>query len=183
MTRRGILIASIVSLALAIVEAALLPTTINILESGTGLSLVVALIGALAAGIAGRVILGTRRVHRYYTAGVPILSAVAGFAFESAVSSWLISHDVVFGPAPGGVPLSVTVGILIGAVAYLGAATVYGFAGTRQGFRVRTRSQLLVLLLLSVIPFTAVLGGIGWVIVSIVWKPTDTTPEPVAASE
>jgi hypothetical protein len=183
MTRRGILIASIVSLVLALAEAAILPTTINVLGSGTALSLVVALIAALAAGIAGRVIVGTRRVHRYYRAGVPILSAVAGFAFESAVSSWLISHDVVFGQAPGGVPVSVTVGILIGAVAYLGAATLYGFAGTSQGFRVRTRILLLVILLLSVIPFAAVLGGIGWVILSIVWKPTEATPAPAAASE
>lgn len=183
MTRRGILIASIVSLVLAIVEAAVLPTTINILKSGTGLSLVVALIGALSAGIAGRVIVGTRRVHRYYRAGVPILSAVAGFAFESSVSSWLISHDVVFGPAPSGVPVSVTVGIIIGALAYLAAATVYGFAGSSQGVQVRTRTQLLVLLLLSVIPFAGVLGGIGWVIVTIVSKSTDATPEPPAASE
>ena len=183
MTQRGILIASAVGLAFAIASAAVLPATINIRADSTVLGLVVALLGAVAAGIAGRVILGTRRVHRYNRAAIPILSAVSGFAFVSALSSLLISRDVSFGPAPTGLPPSVIIAIVVGIVLYLVAATVYGFAATRQGFRVSIRVRLLLLLLLSVLPYAAVLGLLGWVIVSALWKPDAATPAPAAASE
>jgi hypothetical protein len=183
MTRRWTLIACAVALAFAIGEGALLPSTITVAPGIDPIALLVALLALLCAVLAGRAIIGTRAVHRYYRAGVCILAAISALGFESAVSSWLISQDVVFGRAPAGVPAFVAVGLIVGAVAYLAAAFVYGFAGTRQGIRVGARVGLLLLLLLAVLPYLNVLGAIGLIIVSATRKSTDVTPEPAAASE
>ena len=183
MTRRGILIAGAVALAFAIGEGALLPSTITVAPGIDPIALLVALLALLCAVLAGRAIIGARPVHRYYLAGVPILAAISALAFESAISSWLISQDVVFGRPASGVPAFVVIGLIIGAVAYLAAAFVYGFAGTSQGVGIGERVGLLVLLLLAVLPFLNVLGAIGLIIVSGVRKPAETIPEPAAASE
>ncbi|HEX4443477.1 MAG TPA: hypothetical protein VHZ81_07875 [Galbitalea sp.] len=184
MTRRGILIAGAAALAFAIAEAAVLPATITVTASTNPLGLLVALFGVLCAGIAGRVILGVLRVHRYSRAGIPILAAISGLAFESAASSWLISQDVVLGRPAAGIPAFVVVGLIIGAVAYLAAAFVYGFAATGQGVRVGARVGLLLLLLLAVLPYLNVLGAVGLIITAVVRKPGALpTPGLAAASE
>ena len=186
MTRRGIVIAGFIGLVFAIVETVLLPLTLSHTVNTTGVSLTAALLALLAAAIAGRIILGTRTVHRYYRAAVPVLAAIAGFAFESAFSNWLISQDVLFGRPPTTLRPAVIVAIVIGAVAYLLAATVYGFAGTRQGVAVESRVRLLLLLLLAVLPVVNILGLIGFVIVAFLRKETGqtfATPAPSAASE
>jgi len=189
MQRRGIVIAAIIGLVFAIVETVLFPLTLSRVVNTTGVSLVAAILGLLAAGIAGRIILGTRSVHRYYRAGVPVLAAIAGFAFESAFSNWLISQDVIFGHPPTTLRPAVIVAIVIGAVAYLIGATLYGFAGTSQGVKVESRVRLLLLLLLAVVPVANILGLAGFVIVGFLRKPVDPAPEvtatpgPAAASE
>lgn len=186
MTRRGILIAGFIGLVFAIVETLLLPLTLSHTVNTTGVSLTAAILGLLAAAIAGRIILGRRVVHRYFRAAVPVLAAIAGFAFESAFSNWLISQDVIFGHPPTTLRPAVVVAIVIGAVAYLIAATVYGFAGTRQGVAVEGRVRLLLLLLLAVLPVANILGLIGLVIVGFLRKdagPAAATRAPSAASE
>lgn len=183
MKRRGIIIASIVGLVLAVVELILLPITDRTTVNSSVISIVVAFLGILAAGIAGRVILGTRSVHRYFRLAVPVFAGISGLGIESAVSNWLISQQVFFGPAPTTVGSSVTFGLVLGAIAYLIAATVYGFAGAHQGVGVGARVGLLLLLLLAVIPVLNVLGMIGFVIAGFTRKPAEATPAPPAASE
>jgi hypothetical protein len=180
MTRRGIIIASFVGLVIAAVETGLIPRTL--LTTNTALlTTAVVVLTVAAAGIAGRVILGTSSAHRYYRLGVPILAAIAGVAFESAVTNWLIAQQVQFGPAPTGLAPAVVVALIIGAIVYLAAAIVYGFAGASQGVPVGARVGLLVLLLLAVLPGLNVLGLIGFVVTAFVRNPA--TPAPVAASE
>jgi len=179
MTRRGIIIASIVGLVFAIVEASLL----HIASYNAVVSLIVAALGLLSGGIAGRVILGMRRMHRYFRVAVPVLGAVAGLAFEAAVTNWLTSQRVSFGPAPTTLDPSVISALVIGAIAYLIAAVVYGFAGTSQGVGVGARVGLLLLLLLAVIPVLNVLGLIGFLATAFTRKPAEATPVPAAASE
>jgi hypothetical protein len=180
MTRRGIIIASFVGLVFAAVESGLIPGTL--LSANTAaLTTVVVVLTVAASGIAGRVILGTASVHRYYRLGVPILAAIAGVAFESAVTNWLIAEQVQFGPAPTTLAPAVVVALIIGAILYLAAATAYGFASSAQGVPVGSRVGLLVLLFLAVLPGLNVLGLIGFVVTAFVRKPA--TPAPVAASE
>lgn len=186
MTRRGIVIAGFVGLVFAIVETVLFPLTLSRTVNTSGVNLTAAILGLLAAAIAGRIILGTQPVHRYFRAGVPLLAAIAGFAAESAFSNWLISQDVLFGPPPTSLRPAVIVAIVIAAVAYLVGATIYGFAGTSQGVRVESRVQLLLLLLLAVVPVANILGLIGLVIVGFLRRsaaPAPATPGPAAASE
>ena len=187
MTRRGIIIASFVGLAFAGTEAVFLPLTQRATFGNSTVAIIVELLGALAAGIAGRVILGRRRIHRYFKAGVPLLAAASGFAFTSAAYYWLISQEVSFGPPPSGLSSQVVTALIIGGVAYLLAATIYGFAGTRQGVAIGPRIGLLLLLLLAVLPMLNVAGLIGFVITAFVRKPAPatapTTPVRPAASE
>jgi hypothetical protein len=180
MTRTQLVVASFFGLAFAVAETLLTPATIGG-GNTTGVGLTVGILGLLAALVAGIVILGQRRVHRYFRAGVPVLAAISGFVLESAFSNWLISQTVIFGPAPTTLRPAVVTEIVIGAVAYLLAATVYGFAGTRQGVRVGGRIGLLLLLLLAVIPLLNVLGAIGFVLTAFLRRPA--SPGPAAASE
>jgi hypothetical protein len=177
MSRRALVVAGFVGLVFAIVETLLFSDAVN----GTPtLGLVVAILGLLAAGIGGRVLLGVRIVHRYFRAGVPVLAAVSALAFESAFSNWLISQQVLFGHPPTTLRPAVVVAIVIGAVAYLLAATAYGFAGTRQGVSLGGRIALLVLLLLAVLPVLDILGLAGFVLTAFLRKPL--SPAPAAAS-
>jgi hypothetical protein len=180
MTRRAIIIASFIGLACAIVETGLIPGTLQVTDTAL-LSILVAVLTVAAAAIAGRTILGTTSVHRYYRLGVPLLSAISGLAFESAVTNWLIARQVSFGPAPTAPSAVVVLALVIGALAYLGAATVYGFAGTRQGITIGSRIGLLLLLLLAVLPGLNVLGLAGFVATAFVRKAP--TPAPAGASE
>jgi hypothetical protein len=180
MTRRGIIIASFVGLLFAAIEAVLIPATLSAANTAI-VSTLVAVLTVAASGISGRVILGAERGHRYYRLAIPILAAVSALAFESAVTNWLISQRVEFGPAPTALAPAVVVALIIGALAYLGAATVYGFAGGSQGVPVGARVGLLVLLLVAVLPGLNVLGLIGFVVTALARKPV--TPAPAAASE
>ena len=180
MTRRAIIIASFIGLASAIVETVLIPGTLHINDT-TLLSISVAVLTVVAAAIAGRTILGTRSVHRYFRLGVPLLSAISGLAFESAVSNWLIARQVSFGPSPTTPSTVVVLALVIGALAYLGAATAYGFAGTKQGITIGARVGLLLLLLLAVLPGLDVLGLAGFVATAFARR--TPTPVPAGASE
>jgi hypothetical protein len=172
MSKRSLIIASTVGLVFAIVEAVLVPRTIDTTNT-TAISLVAAILAILSGALAGRVILGRKRVHRYSRAGVPVLAAISALAFESAVSNWLIGRDVKFGPAPTALGSQVIVALIIGAVVYLLAATVYGFAGTRQGVSVGGRVGLLLLLLLAVLPILNIPGLIGLGITALLRKPAN----------
>jgi hypothetical protein len=167
------MIAAILGLVAAIVAALLL--------SRAAIDLLVLGLDILAAGLAGRVILGTVRVHRYFTLGVVVLSAVAAAIFTSAVTNYLIEIDVKFG-LPDYTPTGpVLTTAIVAFVAYLLAATLYGFAGTRQGVGIGARIGLLLMLLLAVLPVLNVLGLIGFTITTLVRRPI--TPVPAAASE
>lgn len=181
MTRRGVIVASFVGLAAAAAETVLLPNTLSHTVNTAGVSLVTVILGLLAAGIAGRVLLGTKSVHRYFRAGVPVLAAISGLAFESAFSNWLISQYVEFGRPPSSVRTAVIVALVVGAVAYLLAATVYGFAGTRQGVTVGGRIGLLLLLLLAVLPVLNVIGLVGFVLTAFLRRQISPAPAPASA--
>jgi hypothetical protein len=183
MTRRGIIIAGFVGLAFAVVGAIFLPLTVKATFENTIVGLAVEILGGVAGGIAGRNILGTRKVHRYYTVALPLLSTISGLAFTSAASYWLISQQVSFGPVPKGLTSQVVTALIIGGIAYLVAAIVYGFAGKSQGVGVGARVGLLLLLLLAVLPILNVAGSIGFVVTAFTRKTDVVTPARPAASE
>jgi hypothetical protein len=177
MTKRGLIVASIIGLVAAIVALLLLNRAaefqiIDLLFIGLDL---------IAAGIAGRVILGQPRVHRYFALGVVVLSAIAAAILTAAASNYLIHIAIAVGRVDYRLPSVTIVEIVAGFIVYLLAATVYGFAGTRQGVPVGSRVGLLLLLLLAVIPALNVLGLIGTTITAFVRR--GATPAPPAASE
>ena len=177
MTKRGLIIASILGLVAAIVAALLFNQAVAL----QSIDLLVLALDILAAGLAGRVILGTVRVHRYFGLGVVVLSAVAAAIFTSAATNYLIGLDVKFG-APDYAPTApVLTTVIVAFVVYLLAATVYGFAGTRQGVGIGARIGLVLLLLLAVLPVLNVLGLIGLTITTLARR--DATPVPAVASE
>jgi len=177
MTKRGLIVASIIGLIAAIVALLLLnrEAVFQIID------LLVIGLDLIAAGIAGRVILWKPRVHRYFALGIVLLSAIAAAILTAGGSNYLIHTAITIGRADYRLPSVVIVEIVVGLVAYLLAATVYGFAGTRQGVPVGSRIGLLLLLLLAVIPVLNVLGLIGTTITAFVRR--DVTPAPPAASE
>jgi hypothetical protein len=177
MTKRGLIVASVIGLAAAVASTLLLKQavdfqTINLLDL---------VLNILAAGIAGRVVLGRARVHRYFALGVVVLSAIAAAFLTSATTNYFIGQAVSFGPANHAPTGTVITTAVIGFVVYLLAATVYGFAGARQGVAVGSRVGLLLLLLLCVVPALNVLGLIGVTITALVRRPP--TPALPAASE
>jgi hypothetical protein len=180
MTKRGLIIASIVGLVAAVVSVLLFnrAAVFQIIDlTFIGLDII-------AAAIAGRVILGQPRVHRYFALGIVVLSGISAALLTAAGSSYLIHIAVTIGRIDYK-PTGDTIGEgVAGIVMYLIAATVYGFAATRQGVKVGGRVGLLVLLLLAVIPVLNVLGLIGVTIIAFVRgrAVTATTPAPPAAS-
>jgi hypothetical protein len=186
MTQRALLVTGIIALAFAVAAALL----VNYSPFDVAIDFIALALDAVAAGIAGRLILGGARVHRYYTLGVVLLSAIAAAILTSATTSYLISQVRLFGALSGNVsptPSStvITTGI-IGLVVYVAAATVYGFAGTRQGMGIGSRIGLLLLLLAAVVPFANVLGLLGLTITALVRTTPGAatpTPAPPAASE
>jgi hypothetical protein len=180
MTKRGLIVASIIGLVAAIVALLLLNRAaafqiIDFLFIGLDL---------IAAGIAGRVILGQPRVHRYFALGIVVLSAISAAIFTAAGSNYLIHTAISLGHIDYSLPSVVIVEIVIGFIVYLIAATIYGFAGTRQAVPVGSRVGLLLLLLLSVIPAVNVLGLIGITITAFARRAAiAATPTPPAASD
>jgi hypothetical protein len=177
MTKRGLIVASFIGLAAAIVSAALLTRA----AASQPIDLTVLVLDILAAGIAGRVVLGPVRVHRYFSLGLVVLPAAAATILTSATTNYLIGLDISFGRANYAPTGTATATAIIGFVVYLVAATVYGFAGTRQGVGVGSRIGLLLLLLLAVLPALNVLGLVGIAITAFVRRAA--TPVRPAVSE
>jgi hypothetical protein len=177
MTKRALIIASIIGLVATVVSAIVVR---NAAEDETT-NLLVGLLNTIAAGIAGRVIVGPRGVYRFFTLGIVVFSGAAAAILTSAVTNYLINQEVIFGKATGAITGAVLVTAIVGFVFYLLAATVYGFAGKRQGIWVGPRVGLLLLLLLSVVPVLNVAGLAAFTVTAFVRR--RSTPKPPAASE
>ena len=178
MTKRGLIVASIIGLAAAVVGTLLLKQAVEV----QSISLVVLVLNIVGAGIAGRVLLGRARVYRYFALGVVVFSALAAAILTSATTNYFISQVSSFGPTnpvPNG---SVITTAAIGFVVYLLAAIVYGFAGARQGVRLGSRIGLSLLLLLAVVPALNVLGLIGFTVTAIARNPAATPARPAASA-
>ncbi|MBK4346918.1 hypothetical protein [Lacisediminihabitans changchengi] len=119
-------LASLIGVGLALIE---LPTTL-IAPLSAVLGVAVAVCAAL--GILGRGVAISPGL------GVPIL---AGAAAASLRVAWFVAGEA---PLPW---------LLLAAVLYLAAATLFGFAATKQGVTVGVRTGLLVLLLFAIIPW------------------------------
>ena len=169
MTKRGLVIASFLGLALAAVATVLLW---NVVLTASNDSIILAL-DVIAAGIAGRVMLGRRRPFRYLTLGIVVFSAIGAGFFTTVVTSFLLSGTAV-GTT---IASAVTGGIL-----YLAAATLYGFAGTKLGVSLPGRIGLLLLLLLAVIPGMNVVGMLGFALLAFVRRPWATPARPAASA-
>jgi hypothetical protein len=174
MKKLTLIIASFLGLALAIVAAVLIRTTLLNETNDT----LVLLLEVVAAGIAGRVILGRRRPYRFFTLGIVVFSAVAGGLLTSAATTYLLSNAVVIGKATWQLSGGTLASAIAGVVLYLAAATVYGFAGTRLGVPLLTRIGLLVLLLLAVFPGLNIVGMLGFAILSFLRRPKTTPGRP-----
>jgi dolichyl-phosphate-mannose-protein mannosyltransferase len=167
-TKRRLLIIGFVGFALALAGSVIFPGTILTLEQTPTLSLVVLVLFGAAALVSGLGVFGPTQSNRYAGLAVPILSMVSAFAFTSAISSWYLEQRIDFGNVhnTSHVPELITA-IVIGSVAYLAAATVYGFAATAARVPLGTRVRLLVLLLLCVIPLANVIGTIGFIVADL----------------
>jgi hypothetical protein len=175
-SKRSLIIASVVGVAFAIGGSALIRWSIGDATKG----LVVLLLYLIAAAIAGRAILGGVRTHRYFRLVVPLLSAISAAAFATATSDWFIGRNSHLG-GPRILTSGFWIAVVVGAAAYLIAATAYGFAGTRQGVRVGSRIGLLLVLLLAVLPYLDVLGLIGFVLIAALRKPAAPAPSAIPA--
>ena len=169
MTKRGLIIASFLGLALAAVATVLLRTAALTASND---SIILAL-DVVAAGIAGRVILGRRRPFRYLTLGIVVFSAIGAGFFTTAVTTFLLSGTVIG---------ATIVGAVTGGILYLAAATLYGFAGAKLGVSLPGRIGLLLLLLLAVIPGLNVVGMLGFALLAFVRRPWATQARPAASS-
>ncbi len=178
MKKLTLIIASFLGLALAVVAAVLIKTT---LLNDTNDTLVL-LLEVIVAGIAGRVILGRRRPFRFFTLGIVVFSAVGAGLLTSAVTTYLLSNAVVIGKATSQISGNTLASAIAGAVLYLAAATVYGFAGTRLGVPVLVRIGLLLLLLLAVFPGLNIVGMLGFAVLSFVRRPKTTPARPAASA-
>ena len=147
----------------------------------------------VAALLAGLAIFGPRPPRWYWVAPMLLLIGVASTFFAGAFGIWWFIVPYLGPPTPGRLTAVIDFGsgadqaalVLSGLafVLYLAAATLYGFAGKKQGVKVGARTGLLVLLLLSIIPFANILGLIGFLIVTIRRTATTTaTPTQPAAS-
>ena len=179
MSKHSLTIASFVGLLFAIAGSVLLLTTISTEIPAVSLSIVALCL--IAAVIAGRVILGGARVHRYFRLGISLLSAIAAIALTSATSNGLLGAESHLGARLNAPSSAVITVAIVGFVLYLVAATIYGFASAAQGVPIGVRIGYLALLLLAVIPILNVLGLIGLLIVALTHTPR-ITPAPPAAS-
>jgi hypothetical protein len=169
-----------IGLAFAVVSSGLLTVflLIGAAQDGSlgGLWLLCITLGPLLSGAAGTfaalAVLGPVKTPIWYRISVPVLATAAALA-GCYLGLWLVASlvwPVVEEAAlyANGDPYDWTPVIvsIIGAVLYLTAATLYGFAGTRQGVPVGARTGLLVLLLLAMVPFANILGLVGLTIVT-----------------
>lgn len=97
-----------------------------------------------------------------------LAAAVGCYLFVVILASWFwppINDGVLY---PNGRPYdwAPVIIAIVGAVLYLAAATLYGFAGTAQGVPVGARTGLLVLLLLAMVPVANIPGLVGLTIVT-----------------
>ncbi len=168
MTKRGLIIASVIGLAAAVGSALLLMQA----ALSPSLGLVILGLNIVAAAIAAMVVLGTVRVHRYLALGFCLLSALDAAILTSATTSYLVNWTITGDPAPTGL---VIVTALIGIVVFLLSATAYIFAARRQGVAARARIGLLVLLLLAVIPGA---NALALLLLSIVALVRGAAPTP-----
>ena len=132
-------LASLIGFGLALAE--LVTTLIAPISAVLGVAVAVcAALGILGSGVVIRPGLG-----------VPILAGLAAAAIRVV---WFIAGDA---PGPW---------LLAAALLYLAAATLYGFAGSKQGVTVGVRTGLLVLLLFAVIPWLNVVALAGILLTS-----------------
>jgi hypothetical protein len=173
MNKRFLVILTVVGLLFAISSTMLFPSSLSLQQINLVNTLAMLVFGMIAAAIAGRALLGRSLTTRVARLAVPLLAAIAFALFSSAESSLLLSSHLLDTLGSGGeqVSGSFLVAVVIGAVAYLAAATLYGFAGSAQGVPVWSRVGLLLVLLLAVIPVLNVLGLIGFVVSALVRKP------------
>ncbi|MDQ1571836.1 MAG: hypothetical protein QOF79_2510 [Actinomycetota bacterium] len=87
-----------------------------------------------------------------YLAGIALSSSATGHIGQTAVSNF---------------PTTFIPWLALGILAYLAAATTYGFVGTAHGVTVQNRVGLLLLLLLAVIPVANILGLAGLVVTTL----------------
>jgi len=177
MSKRALIIASFLALALAITAIVLVRTS---LLTATNDSIVLAL-DFVAGGIAGRVILGRRRPFRYLTLGIVVFSAFAAGFMTTAVTNYLVRHAVVIGSVALAPSKSEVTDAIVAGVLYLIAATLYGFAGTKLGVGIVGRIGLLLLLLLALIPGASVIGTLGFALLAFVRRPWATPARPAAS--
>jgi hypothetical protein len=187
MSRRALRTNAVVGLVLALTSSLFLLLAIRTFGDlrfsfiGVGTSIASAVIAAI-------VLLGPAPTRRWFRISIPMLTGLStigawyviagliGPQTEMLICSLDPAHPGVCEPPPFD-PTTLIVPIAT-FVLYLIAATLYGFAGQKQGVKVGARTGLLVLLLLSIIPFANILGLIGFLITAV----KRTTPEPPAAS-
>jgi hypothetical protein len=186
MSKRFLVILTAVGLLFAVLGTLLFPSSLAVQQINLLNTLGLLVFGMIAAATAGRALLGRGATTRVARLAVPLLAAIAYALFSSAASSLLLSSHLLdaLGKTSEPVSSSFVVALIIGAVAYLAAATLYGFVGAAQGVPVWSRVGLLVLLLLAVIPVLNVLGLIGFLGSALVRAPRPSgRPAPALVDE
>jgi hypothetical protein len=170
MSKRFLVVLTAVGLLFAILSTLLFPSSLEVQQINLLNTLGLLVFGMIAAATAGRALLGRGATTRVARLAVPLLAAIAYALFSSAASSLLLSSHLLdaLGKASEPVSSSFVVAVIIGGVAYLAAATLYGFVGTAQGVPVWSRVGLLLLLLLAAIPVLNVLGLAGFLVAAFV---------------
>jgi glucan phosphoethanolaminetransferase (alkaline phosphatase superfamily) len=185
MGKRGQIILGILGLAVAVLSTLFYTSAVQINDHTTFLSVGSIITGALAAVFAVVILLAHGRAHNYVRLGLPLLAVVAFLSFSSSLSSFYIGTRIdpkTQADHGAAHTTQFIIALIIGAVVYLIAATIYGFVGKRQGVKVGARIGLLLLLLLAVVPLADVVGLLGFIIVAIVRKPIVVT-EPASDGE
>jgi hypothetical protein len=174
MSKRFLVVLTAVGLLFAILGTLLFPSSLEVQQINLLDTLGLLVFGMIAAGTAGRALLGHGATTRVARLAVPLLAAIAYALFSSAASSLLLSSHLLdtLGKASEPVSSSFVVAVIIGGVAYLAVATLYGFVGAAQGVPVWSRVGLLLLLLLAAIPVLNVLGLAGFLVAAFVRKPS-----------
>ncbi|MDQ1543493.1 MAG: hypothetical protein QOK08_1131 [Actinomycetota bacterium] len=180
MSKRFLVILTAVGLLFAILGTVLFPSSLEVQQINLLNTLGLLVFGMIAAASAGRALLGRGVTTRVARLAVPLLAAISYALFSSAASSLLLSSHLLDALGKGSEPVSSSfvVAVIIGGVAYLAAATLYGFAGIAQGVPAWSRVGLLLVLLLAVIPVLNVLGLAGFLVTALVRKPRTKASRP-----
>jgi hypothetical protein len=146
--------------------------------------LIVGAFGILIAIYSALCILGEAAVRSPLVVSMVALSAVAFALFDLGFVSLASSAAGYTGPnsIPGftGNPV---IFFVLGSLAYLVAATAYGFVSTAQGVPVGRRIGLLLLLLLAMFPVLDLAGAIGVLIATVLRRRAGVSREQPPASE